>query len=139
MTNKLKLPARKTLLTGPSRRSILKGGAAALAATTIFKPAILRAADNVIKIGHVSPRTGPMAGFAEADDYMIGVIRDQVKNGLAINGTTYEVQIITKDSQTDESAYVGSGLRAGARATRSTSSPPAAARSTATRSPTSPS
>ena len=44
-----------------------------------------------------------MAGFAEADDYMIGIIRDRIKDGLTINGTKYQIEIITKDSQTDES------------------------------------
>lgn len=102
MTKKLEVPAKKILSAGTTRRSVLKAGAASLAATTIFKPAILRAADNVIRIGHVSPRTGPMAGFAEADEYMLGVIRDQLKNGLTINGTTYQIEIIPKDSQTDE-------------------------------------
>ena len=102
MTSKLTAPPVYAVR-GPSRRTVIKGGAAALAASTIFKPAILRAADNVIRIGHVSPRTGPMAGFAEADDYIFGVINDSLKNGLQIGGKTYQIQIIRKDSQTDES------------------------------------
>jgi branched-chain amino acid transport system substrate-binding protein len=100
---KLIVPTRKIFTMGPSRRAVLQGGAATVAAATLFRPAIVRAADPVIKIGHVSPRTGPMAGFAEADDYMIGIIRDHIKDGLTINGTKYQIEIITKDSQTDES------------------------------------
>ena len=87
---------------GVTRRSVLKGGAAAIAAGGVAMPAIVRAAD-LIKVGHVSPRTGPMAGFAEADDFIIGQIRDILKPGLKINGKTYAVEIITKDSQTNES------------------------------------
>ncbi len=83
-----------------TRRNVLTGGAALAGAVAM--PAIVRAAD-VIKIGHVSPRTGPMAGFAEADDYMIGQIREILKPGLKIGGKTYTVEIIQKDSQTDES------------------------------------
>jgi branched-chain amino acid transport system substrate-binding protein len=83
-----------------TRRAVLKGGAAL--ASSVAMPAIVRAAD-VIKIGHVSPRTGPMAGFAEADDYMIGRIRELLKPGLKLGGKTYAVEIIQKDSQTDES------------------------------------
>lgn len=86
-----------------TRRTVLKGSAAALAGTTLFSPAVLRAADEVIKIGHVSPRTGPMAGFAEADDYMIGQIRDFLKPGLKIADKAYQIKIIQKDSQTDTS------------------------------------
>jgi branched-chain amino acid transport system substrate-binding protein len=88
---------------GPSRRIVLKGGAAALAASTVFSPAVVLAADPVIKIGHVSPRTGPMAGFAEADPYMIGEIRKYLAKGLKLGGKTYKIEIITKDSQTDTS------------------------------------
>ena len=88
---------------GVSRRTVLKAGAAALATSTIFKPAILRAADDVIRIGHVSPVTGPMAGFAEAQDWSLGGIRKLLEPGLEIAGKTYKVEIITKDSQTDES------------------------------------
>jgi branched-chain amino acid transport system substrate-binding protein len=85
-----------------SRRTVLKTGAAAAAVATIARPAILRAAE-VIKIGHVSPKTGPMAGFAEAQDWVLADIRKYLDKGLQIGGKTYQVEIIAKDSQTDES------------------------------------
>ena len=91
------------LITRPSRRTVLKGGAATLAASTLFTPALLRAAEPVIRIGHVSPQTGPMAGFAEAQEWTLGGIRKFLEPGLTIGGTNYKVEIITKDSQTDES------------------------------------
>jgi branched-chain amino acid transport system substrate-binding protein len=103
MTNEVKVPTKKGLFTGPSRRTLMKGGAAAVAATTIFKPAILRAADEVIKIGHVSPQTGPMAGFAEAQDWTLNGIKKAFEPGVKIGDKTYKIEIITKDSQTDES------------------------------------
>ncbi|HEY5082522.1 MAG TPA: ABC transporter substrate-binding protein [Bauldia sp.] len=102
MTNEVKVPAKKGLM-GLSRRTLMKGGAATVAATTIFKPAILRAADNVIKIGHVSPQTGPMAGFAEAQDWTLNGIKKAFEPGVKIGDKTYKIEIITKDSQTDES------------------------------------
>ena len=69
-------------------------------------PAILRhsrayAANPVIKVGHVSPRTGPLAGFAEADDYVLSGVADIFKAGLANNGKTYTVEVISKDSQSN--------------------------------------
>jgi len=89
--------------TSPSRRSIIKGGAAALAAATVSRPAILRAATPTIKIGHVSPLTGPMAGFAEAQGWTLAGIRKYAEKGLKIGDRIYQIEIIEKDSQTDES------------------------------------
>src|SRR5262249_37170191 len=86
-----------------SRRSILKAGVATAAVATIARPALVRAAEETIKIGHVSPKTGPMAGFAEAQDWVLTDIRKYLEKGLEIGGKTYKVEIITKDSQTDES------------------------------------
>jgi branched-chain amino acid transport system substrate-binding protein len=94
---------RKLFMGGPTRRSVLKAGAATLASTTVFAPAVLRADNLVIKIGHVSPKTGPMAGFAEAQDWTLAGIRQVLAPGLQIGGKTYKVEIIAKDSQTDES------------------------------------
>lgn len=83
------------------RRTVLKGGLAV--AASLSSPGVLRAATPTIRIGHVSPRTGPMAGFAEADPYMLDQIRGLLANGLQIGGKTYTIEIIAKDSQTDES------------------------------------
>jgi branched-chain amino acid transport system substrate-binding protein len=52
-----------------------------------------------IKIGFVSPLTGPAAGFGEPDPYVIGLARTAFAKGLKIGGKTYGVQIIEKDSQ----------------------------------------
>lgn len=48
-----------------SRRPLLKTGGAALAAPALM-PARAFAADETFKIGLVSPLTGPLAGFGEA-------------------------------------------------------------------------
>jgi len=86
-----------------SRRAVLKTGVATAAVATIARPAVLRAAGETIRIGHVAPQTGPMAGFAEAQDWVLTDIRKYLAKGLEIGGKTYKVEIITKDSQTDES------------------------------------
>ena len=106
---------RKLFTGGTTRRSVLKAGAAMLASTTVFAPAVLRADNLVIKIGHVSPKTGPMAGFAEAQDWTLAGIRQVLAPGLQVAGKTYKVEIIAKDSQTDESrtAEVASELTQG--------------------------
>ncbi len=84
-----------------SRRHFLKGAAATLATPAILSHTRAYAADPVIKIGHVSPRTGPLAGFAEADDYVLAAIEEIFAAGISNNGKQYRVEIISKDSQSN--------------------------------------
>mgnify|MGYP002400051673 CR=1 FL=1 len=56
-----------------------------------------------IKIGFVSPITGPAAGFGEPDSYAIGLARNAFKNGLTVGGTNYSVEIISRDGQSTPS------------------------------------
>ena len=85
-----------------SRRRVLQAGAAAMA--TLGFPYINSAsaqAGRKIKIGYVSPESGPLAPFGEADKFVIGAIRELMKAGLAIGGKNYPVEIIVKDSQSN--------------------------------------
>jgi branched-chain amino acid transport system substrate-binding protein len=52
-----------------SRRRFIQSAAALAAAPAILKYTRSYAANPVLKIGYVSPQTGPLAGFGEADDY----------------------------------------------------------------------
>ncbi len=55
-----------------------------------------------IKIGYVSPETGPLAPFGEADQFVIGAMKDYFgKNPIKVGGTSYPVEIIKRDSQSD--------------------------------------
>jgi branched-chain amino acid transport system substrate-binding protein len=56
---------------------------------------------SAIKIGYVSPQTGPLAGFGEADAFILGGVRTALKAGLQIGGTAHPVEILVKDSQSD--------------------------------------
>jgi branched-chain amino acid transport system substrate-binding protein len=85
----------------PTRRGFLATGAAAVAAPAILRSTRAYAANPVIKVGHVSPRTGPLAGFAEADDYVLQAIAETFSAGLENNGKAYSVEIISKDSQSN--------------------------------------
>jgi len=84
-----------------SRRQFLAGSATILAAPAILRSTQAYAADPVIRIGHVSPRTGPLAGFAEADDYVLKAIEQSFANGIENNGKKWSVEIISKDSQSN--------------------------------------
>ncbi|HEV2893262.1 MAG TPA: twin-arginine translocation signal domain-containing protein, partial [Actinomycetota bacterium] len=37
-------------------------------------------AARTLKIGYVSPKTGPLAGFAEADDFILNGVRTALKD-----------------------------------------------------------
>jgi len=86
-----------------SRRSFMIGtGGAALAAAI---PSLWVGADaaEVIKVGFVSPRTGPLAGFGECDPYIISLARKALAGGLMSGGKRYAVEILDRDSQSDPS------------------------------------
>ncbi|MBU2941115.1 ABC transporter substrate-binding protein [Shimia thalassica] len=84
-----------------SRRSFLLGASAALATPAILKSSRAYAATPTLRIGHVSPRTGPLAGFAEADDYVLAGIEKAFAGGINNNGKSWNVKIISKDSQSN--------------------------------------
>jgi len=87
---------------GIDRRRILQGIAGGIATTgamTLFGPAV-RAA-KPIKIGYVSPKSGPLAAFAEADDFVLGEFRKFVKDGLKVGSQIYPIEVVTKDSQSN--------------------------------------
>lgn len=77
-----------------TRRSFLHRSAASgltLAAAGLAAPALARGAK--IRLGYVSPQTGPLAGFAESDDYNIRAFLATEAGG--------EFEVIVKDSQSN--------------------------------------
>ena len=92
---------------GISRRELLKRGAVGagglVVAGALPEPLWARAktwdASNTIKLGFVSPLTGPLGGFGEGDPYIIGLAKKGFAKGLTAGGKHYSVQIISKDSQ----------------------------------------
>ena len=80
--------------------TLAAGGVAAVAAPAIWsRPAL--AAGRPIKIGFVSPESGPIAAFGEADDFVLAGARAALKGGITIAGTNHPVTIIKKDSQSN--------------------------------------
>jgi branched-chain amino acid transport system substrate-binding protein len=86
---------------GLDRRAFIKAGAvgATAAAAGVWAPAV-RAA-RTVKLGYVSPQTGPLAAFAEADNFIIKSFMATVKDGLKVGGATYPVEVVVKDSQSN--------------------------------------
>ncbi|MPZ56654.1 MAG: ABC transporter substrate-binding protein [Rhizobiales bacterium] len=88
---------------GISRRTLVKAGLGAIAAPAVLRVLPADAQSNVIKIGHVGPRTGPLAGFGEANAFIHEQVRGILSKGLSNGGKTWQVQIISKDSQSSGS------------------------------------
>jgi branched-chain amino acid transport system substrate-binding protein len=70
-----------------------------LAAPAVLRVIPANAQSKTIKIGHVSPRTGPLAGFGEADGFILDQVRAILAKGLESGGKTFPVEIVSKDSQ----------------------------------------
>ncbi|UPH71764.1 ABC transporter substrate-binding protein [Abyssibius alkaniclasticus] len=85
----------------PTRRIFLAGTAATLAAPAILSSTRAYAQSPTLRVGHVSPRTGPLAAFAEADDHIIAGIQEAFAGGLENNGRAWNIEIISKDSQSN--------------------------------------
>jgi branched-chain amino acid transport system substrate-binding protein len=52
-----------------------------------------------IKVGFISPRSGPLGSFGEPDPYALSLARRALAKGLTIGGKHYAVKIIDKDNQ----------------------------------------
>jgi branched-chain amino acid transport system substrate-binding protein len=94
--------ARTSDINRVSRRKFMKASAAtgaALAAGSVFAPAAHAA--KTYKIGYVSPQTGPLAAFAEADNFVISNFLKTVKDGVKVGSATLPVEVTVKDSQSN--------------------------------------
>src|SRR5437764_991863 len=100
---------------GISRRELVKragvgaGGVllSGVAAAPAWARPKLHDASNTIKIGFVSPRTGPASGFGEPDGYVLGLARKALAKGLTVAGKQYSVQVNDQDGTNDYSAQIG--------------------------------
>jgi branched-chain amino acid transport system substrate-binding protein len=82
------------------RRRVLQA-AGALALTGAMPLAFGQTAGRKIKIGYVTPQTGPLAGFGEVDNFVLQGINAAFKSGITIAGVNHPVEIIVKDSQSN--------------------------------------
>jgi branched-chain amino acid transport system substrate-binding protein len=86
---------------GLTRRELMAATAATGAAMALgARPAF--AADS-LKVGFISPRTGPLAGFGETDGYVLEVVRKALEKGFEAGGKSFTVEIIDQDTQSDPS------------------------------------
>lgn len=89
-----------TRTTKMDRRAVLAGAATFLATPMILKASRASAQAATFKIGFVNPATGPLAGFGEADQYIIKAAQAAMA-GVVNNGRPVNVEIIYKDTQSN--------------------------------------
>ena len=84
------------------RRFVTLAGGAAAALTV---PATVRSAfaqgDDVIRVGFVSPQSGPIGIFGEGDPWVLDLVRKTVADGIEVGGKRYGVEFISRDTQSD--------------------------------------
>jgi branched-chain amino acid transport system substrate-binding protein len=87
---------------GARRRFVQLTASAALVGAAPLLARIANAATpRTLKIGYVSPQTGPLAPFGEADRFTIQQMQTALKGGITIGGKQYPVSILVKDSQSN--------------------------------------
>ncbi|HXZ01918.1 MAG TPA: ABC transporter substrate-binding protein [Stellaceae bacterium] len=82
-----------------TRRRLMQAGGAVAAGAALGFPAIAQA--RPFKLGYVSPQTGPLAPFGEADSFVLASVRESFKSGIKIGANTVPVEITVKDSQSN--------------------------------------
>lgn len=83
----------------PSRRDILRAGLAAAAAGAL--PLRASAADDVVRIGFISPQSGPLGIFGDGDGYVLDLVRRSAAGGVLAGGKRWKVEFINKDTQSN--------------------------------------
>src|SRR6266545_327398 len=87
---------------GISRRRVLKGAAAGLAAGVLAgRSRLAFAATKTIKIGLVMPSTGPLAFFTEHVPFVLTQVQKTLGGNVTIGGKPHPYEIVIKDSQSN--------------------------------------
>jgi len=83
------------------RRALIQAGGTLAGAAALGFPSLVFAQARTIKIGFVSPQTGPLAPFGEADKFTIEQMNKLFGGGIDIGGKKVAIQILQKDSQSN--------------------------------------
>jgi branched-chain amino acid transport system substrate-binding protein len=104
------VPEHTPELWTPSRRGILKtafGVSAFAVASPLLSACSVKDDDDkggsgkTLRIGFVSPRTGPVASFGEPDSFVLDLAKKAFAAGITVGGTKYAVEVVDKDGQSD--------------------------------------
>jgi branched-chain amino acid transport system substrate-binding protein len=86
---------------GLSRRALLAGAGATGLTLAGGRRVFAVGADNTLKVGFISPRTGALGGFGQTDGYVLDVVRKSLASGFAVGDRTFDVKILDQDTQSD--------------------------------------
>jgi branched-chain amino acid transport system substrate-binding protein len=95
---------RRSVLRGLGAGAVTAGAGGLLAACSSgIKGSGGQSRSGTITIGFVTPLTGPLAGFATGDQYVLSQIRESpaYSKGFKAGGKNYKVKIVVQDSQSD--------------------------------------
>ena len=95
----LKPTGSRPATTSTTRRTLL-GQTAAAAGLAAF-PMIGRTQGQTLRIGVVSPRSGPLALFGEGDGWVLDQVRKHTAAGVDAGGKRWKIEFIAKDTQSN--------------------------------------
>lgn len=84
-----------------SRRGLLAGAGAIFGTFVLGRTHALAQSSETLRIGFISPISGPLAGFGQTDGYVLEQARAALAKGVTINNTGYAVEILDRDTQSD--------------------------------------
>jgi branched-chain amino acid transport system substrate-binding protein len=84
-----------------SRRRLVGGALATAGIAPYIATSRAFAASRTIKIGYVTPRTGPLAAFGEADAFSLAQMQKIFSKGIRSGKNTYPVEILARDAQSN--------------------------------------
>jgi branched-chain amino acid transport system substrate-binding protein len=96
--------ARRSVLRGVSAGALAAGAGGVLSACgSGIKGSGGSSSSGTITIGFITPLTGPLAGFASGDNFVLSTIRgtSAYSKGFKVGSKTYKVNIVVADSQSD--------------------------------------
>lgn len=79
----------------------LAGGVAATLAVPSFVRHTYAQGNDIIRIGFIGPRSGPLSPFGEGDAFLIKQFNKQMAKGIEAGTKRYDIQLITGDTQSD--------------------------------------
>jgi branched-chain amino acid transport system substrate-binding protein len=97
------VPSRRFGKVDQQRRKLLKlaaaGGAGVITSPWTFQSS--RAAPKTIKIGQITPETGPIAPFGEPSKWVADEVGKFLGDGIMVAGEKHKVEILNRDSQSN--------------------------------------
>ncbi|MGO4569679.1 ABC transporter substrate-binding protein [Rhizobium sp. 2YAF20] len=86
-----------------TRRSFMAATAVGGATLAMGTNSTFAQSADTIKVGFISPRTGPLAGFGQTDGYVLDLAKKALTGGFQSGGKNWKVEIIDQDTQSDPS------------------------------------